>query len=126
VRELGTPHIDTVKALSWVHTINLGNGIVTPGAWPPNSHILQAFDHIDFTGKRVLDISCWDGLWSFEAEKRGAAEVYATDDISQMTSHSTRTFTLAKDALQSNVHYFPETPIERVPSLGVKFDIVQE
>ena len=119
-----TSHIDAVKALPWVHTIDLGNGIVTPGEWPPNSLVLKAFDHIDFTGKRVLDIGCWDGLWSFEAEKRGAAEVYATDDISQRTFHSTRSFTLAKDALQSNVHYYPETPIERVPSFGVKFDIV--
>jgi tRNA (mo5U34)-methyltransferase len=116
--------MDAVKALPWVHTIDLGNGIVTPGRWPPNGLILQAFDQIDFTGKRVLDIGSWDGLWSFEAEKRGAAEVYATDDISQRHVHSTRTFTLAKDILESNVRYFPETPVERVPSLGVKFDIV--
>ena len=119
-----TSAIDAVKALPWVHTIDLGNGIVTPGRWPPSSLILQAFDHVDFTGKRVLDIGCWDGLWSFEAEKRGAAEVYATDDISQRHLHSTRTFTLAKDILASNVRYFPETPIESIPSLDVKFDIV--
>ncbi len=119
-----TQLMDEVKALHWVHTIDLGNGVVTPGKWPPNGIILKAFDQIDFTGKRVLDIGCWDGLWSFEAEKRGAVEVYATDDISQRDFHSTRAFTLAKDILQSNVHYYPETPIERVPSLGVKFDIV--
>jgi SAM-dependent methyltransferase len=81
-------------------------------------------DQIDFTGKRVLDIGCWDGLWAFEAEKRGAAEVYATDDISQRPYHNTSTFDLAKRALHSNVQYFPEMPVERVGSLGVKFDIV--
>jgi tRNA (mo5U34)-methyltransferase len=115
---------DEVKALSWFHIIDLGNGILTPGKFPPNDLILKSFDQIDFSGKRVLDIGCWDGLWSFEAEKRGAAEVYATDDISQRPFHSTRTFNLAKDILKSNVHYFPETSIERVPSLGLKFDIV--
>ena len=119
-----TQLMDEVKALTWVHTIDLGNGIVTPGRWPPNSLILKAFDQIDFAGKRVLDIGCWDGLWSFEAEKRRAAEIYATDDISQRDLHGTQTFTLAKDILQSNVHYFPQTPIERVPGLDVKFDIV--
>jgi len=116
--------VNEVNKLQWWHTIDLGNGVVTPGKYPPSGINLKAFDQIDFTGKRVLDIGCWDGLWSFEAEKRGAAEVYATDDISQRTFHSTRTFDVAKDILQSRVQYFPETPIEAVPNLGVKFDIV--
>ena len=30
-------------------------------------------------GKRVLDIGAWDGFFSYEAEKRGAEEVLATD-----------------------------------------------
>lgn len=115
---------DEVKALSWFHRIDLGDGLLTPGRCPPNDLILKSIDEIDFTDKRVLDIGCWDGLWSFEAEKRGAAEVYATDDISQRPVHSTRTFDLAKEILKSDVHYFPETPIEQVVSLGAKFDIV--
>jgi tRNA (mo5U34)-methyltransferase len=121
---MGTQLMDEVKALSWFHCIDLGNGVVTPGQYPPSDLTRQAFDQIDFTGKRVLDVGCWDGFWTFEAEKRGAAEVYATDDVSQRPFHSTRTFNVAKDILQSNARYFPETPIERLPSLGVKFDIV--
>lgn len=31
------------------------------------------------TGRRVLDIGAWDGFFSFEAERRGAVEVVATD-----------------------------------------------
>lgn len=115
---------DDVNALSWFHKIDLGNGMQTPGRCPPNGLILKSFDQIDFTGKRVLDVGCWDGLWSFEAEKRGAAEVYATDDISQRPFHSTRTLNLAKEILKSNVHYFAEMPIESIPTLGMKFDIV--
>lgn len=121
---MGTLSMDEIKALPWFHSIDLGNGVVTPGRGSPSGLVQQAFDQIDFTGKRVLDVGCWDGLWAFEAEKRGAAEVYATDDVSQRSFHSTRTFTVAKDILQSNAQYFPETPIERLPSLGVKFDIV--
>src|SRR5262245_19550631 len=71
-----------VAALKWVHSIDLGGGVVTPGAWgPPAPQIVRALDSIDFRGRRVLDIGCWDGLWSFEAERRGAAEVYATDFV---------------------------------------------
>ena len=33
----------------------------------------------DVTGRRVLDIGAWDGFFAFEAERRGAAEVLATD-----------------------------------------------
>jgi tRNA (mo5U34)-methyltransferase len=115
---------DEVEALTWVHSIDLGNGIVTPGRWPVNQLVVRAFDQIDFAGKRVLDVGCWDGQWAFEAEKRGAQEVYAIDDVSQRSFHSEQTFNLAKDILQSKVQYFPETPIEAIPSLGAKFDIV--
>lgn len=115
---------DEVKTLSWFHRIDLGNGLSTPGRCPPNDLILSSFDEVDFAGKRVLDIGCWDGLWSFEAEKRGATEVYATDDISQRPVHSTRTFNLAKEILKSEARYFPDTPIEQIPSLGVKFDVI--
>src|SRR5262245_8319886 len=38
---------------------------------------------IDFRGKTVLDIGCWDGYWSFYAERRGARSVLASDDASQ-------------------------------------------
>jgi predicted nicotinamide N-methyase len=38
---------------------------------------------VDFAGKTVLDIGCWDGQWSFLAENRGAARLLATDDCSQ-------------------------------------------
>jgi tRNA (mo5U34)-methyltransferase len=119
-----TADFDQVNALSWFHIIDLGNGIQTPGMYSPSDLVLKSLDQIDFTGKRVLDIGCWDGLWSFEAEKRGAAEVYATDDVSQRSFHSTEPFNLAKTMLDSNVRYFSDISIDRVQSLGVKFDIV--
>lgn len=35
----------------------------------------------DIAGKSVLDIGAWDGYFSFEAEKRGASRVLATDNF---------------------------------------------
>jgi len=35
----------------------------------------------DLTGKSVLDIGAWDGFFSFEAERRGARRVLATDSF---------------------------------------------
>jgi tRNA (mo5U34)-methyltransferase len=86
-----------VSALTWVHSIDLGNRIITPGIWgKPQPLIMRAFDDIDFRGRKVLDVGCWDGLWSFEAEKRGAAEVWATDDISQRSYSNQETFALGR------------------------------
>jgi tRNA (mo5U34)-methyltransferase len=115
---------EEVEQLKWVHTLDLGNGIVTPGAWPPNPLILAAFSDIDFVGKKVLDIGCWDGLWAFEAEKRGASEVYATDCISQRWG-TTSTFDLAHKALHSKSHYDPNVSVNDIGRLGVHdFNVV--
>jgi len=124
------PDLDQLKkqvsALSWVHTIDLGQGLVTPGRWgKPNSLIQRAFEAMDFSGKKVLDIGCWDGLWSFQAEKRGAAAVHATDDVSQRSDQEQATFLLAQRALRSRVHYHPRLSVYDIESLGVRdFDIV--
>ena len=64
----------------WYHKIELPHGIVTPG-WAPldvSAYGIPA----DLTGKRVLDVGAWDGFWTFEALKRGAAQVVAIDDFS--------------------------------------------
>jgi hypothetical protein len=52
----------------WMHTIDLGGGVVTPGAWTPEDQAgtLGALEHIDFRGKKVLDVGCLD------AKRRGA------------------------------------------------------
>src|SRR5437879_4131017 len=123
--DLTTSLADQVQALNWAHTIDLGNGLTTPGAWPPSPLIRRAFDEIDFRGRKVLDVGCWDGLWSFEAEKRGAALVYATDCVSQRPHPKQETFTLARRVLGSQVRYDPDLSVYHVGRLGVAdFDIV--
>jgi tRNA (mo5U34)-methyltransferase len=115
-----------VNALRWMHSIDLGGGLTTPGAWgPPQPLILRAFGDIDFRGKKVLDIGCWDGLWSFEAEKRGAAEVYATDLTRHRVQREQPTFQLAHELLGSKARYVPDLGVYDIRRLGVSdFDIV--
>ena len=114
-----------VNALSWMHTIDLGNGIVTLGQWPPSKLILKALEQVDFRDKKVLDIGCWDGLWSFEAEKRGAREVYATDYTAHRHHQEMPTFALAKSVLNSKAQYYPDVSVFDLGRLGVSdFDIV--
>ena len=67
--------------INWFHSIKLSNGAITPGKADFESSIKLA--DIVFSkglkGKSVLDIGAWDGFFSFEAEKRGAKKVLATD-----------------------------------------------
>lgn len=115
-----------VGELEWVHAIDLGGGVTTPGRWgPPPEFLLRAFDDIDFRGKTVLDIGCWDGLWSFEAERRGAAVVYATDYVRHRHHGEQPTFELARRLLGSRARHVPDLSVYDVERLGVRdFDVV--
>jgi tRNA (mo5U34)-methyltransferase len=62
----------------WYHTIALGPGVVTPG-WFDLRPIVDRMPWPDVAGKRCLDIGTYDGFLAFELERRGAAEVIATD-----------------------------------------------
>jgi tRNA (mo5U34)-methyltransferase len=115
-----------VNRLKWVHRIDLGHGVVTPGLWGEAQPVIKrAYDEIDFRGKTFLDVGCWDGLWSFEAEKRGAAVVYATDLVSQRKFRGHPTVRLARRALGSRLRYEPNLSVSDVGRLGVRdFDVV--
>ena len=65
----------------WWHTIDLGNGVVTPGEsiLPEQLRRAEGIPD-DLRGKTVLDIGCWDGFYAFLCEQRGAA-VTAIDDF---------------------------------------------
>ncbi len=65
----------------WWHSIEFGQGIVTPGVKPHEQLIeeVASFRLPDLAGKTVLDIGAYDGFFSFEAERRNAARVVALD-----------------------------------------------
>src|SRR3990172_3125756 len=69
-----------VHKIAWWHTIDLGHGIVTPGGDIHTAARLQEFRFpANLSGLTVLDVGAWDGFFSFEAERRGATRVLATD-----------------------------------------------
>ena len=73
-----------VRQIPWFHSIDLGNGIVTPGQKPPDVHRIEyaaIFDPVDISGRTVIDIGAWNGAYSFEAKRRGAARILATDSL---------------------------------------------
>lgn len=145
----GKIDIEKMNSMMWYHKIELGAGIVTPGLdfdliW---KHITSFIGGIDFKNKTVLDIGCWDGKWTFEAERRGAKMVVATDDVSQRPrvfrapslsqqsdlaamerSHlggSEDQFRFAHAALGSHALYYPHVGVYNVDHLSEgPFDIV--
>lgn len=71
--------LSQVEQITWWHRIELplpdGNKIITPGE--VNHCTDETATHRfgipeDLSGKTVLDIGCWDGYFSFLAERRGA------------------------------------------------------
>lgn len=71
----------------WYHIIPLAEGLSTPGELlfvPGQQKVLRGLRALDLKDKDVLDIGCRDGLYSFEAEKLGAARVVGIDsDVSR-------------------------------------------
>jgi SAM-dependent methyltransferase len=80
---------ENINKYRWYHRIKVADGLSTnpvpeDDQQPSWDFILDCIKNIDFKDKRVLDIGCRDGLFSFEAEKRGAKEIVAIDnDISR-------------------------------------------
>src|SRR5690349_3121264 len=94
-----------VAKIKWYHHIDLGNGIVTPGGDIPGKDKLDFVKlPADLTGMTVLDIGAWDGFFSFEAERRGAKRVVATDSyVWRVGEQGNAGFQLARRALRSKV-----------------------
>jgi tRNA (mo5U34)-methyltransferase len=83
---MNATEIDTlrekVRQTRWFHSIDLGHGIVTPGGKSPDIHRTECavfLDPIELHGRTVIDIGAASGFYSFEAKRRGAARVLATD-----------------------------------------------
>src|SRR5215475_15324914 len=79
-----------IDDIRWYHEFEFPNGLVARSHAPDIevhrriwAFVATELDQIDFTGKTVLDLGCWDGRWSFYAESRGARRVLATDDRTQ-------------------------------------------
>jgi tRNA (mo5U34)-methyltransferase len=88
----------------WWHVIDLPDGSVTPGGWDLRE-TARAIPWPDLRGKRCLDVGTADGFWAFEMERRGAADVLATDTPSPFQAVARARFEQARDQLGSSVRY---------------------
>jgi len=97
-----------VDSYYWFHSIDLGDGITTPGQKTPQLMAIEfenTFAKIDLTNKSVLDIGAWNGGFSVEAKRRGAARVVALDHHTWNHSElrGRETFELACRAIGTNI-----------------------
>jgi tRNA (mo5U34)-methyltransferase len=91
-RQLG--FYEEVKDYFWYHTIDLGNGLITPGyndyrgSWPTFKF------PPDMAGMNVLDVGSATGFFAFEFERGGAAvtsiEIPSYDDVDRLPGETTQ------------------------------------
>jgi tRNA (mo5U34)-methyltransferase len=118
-----------VDALRWFHTIDLGDGIVTKGADNSLERLRRIQLPASLAGRSVLDIGAWDGFYSFEAERRQAARVVATDHFAWHgegwgTGRGKAGFELAREALRSRVEDVDIDVLDLSPERIGSFDVV--
>lgn len=97
-----------VETHTWFHTIDLGDGLITPGR--KRKEILDAesqeiFRHLNLNGSSVLDIGAWNGYYTVEANKRGAAKLLAVDYYTWLSPffRGKETFDFVMKRLEINV-----------------------
>jgi tRNA (mo5U34)-methyltransferase len=119
-----------IDQVQWYHDLDFPDGLKARTKTPDaESHralwdwMRSELDKIDFAGKTVLDIGCWDGYWSFYAEQRNASRVLATDDKTQNWAGSSG-LELAKELMRSGVETLTDVSIYEAAKLGERFDIV--
>lgn len=111
-----------LAAYKWYHQIKVADGLYTPGVeafrgmWEFN---LRALNEVDFKDKKVLDVGCRDGLFSFEAERRGAREIVGIDnDLSPGATE----FLIPH--FESKVRMYEMNLLELTPERFGTFDII--
>jgi tRNA (mo5U34)-methyltransferase len=115
-----------VAELRWLHRIELGDGIITPGSGPSPERVARMGIPEDLTGMTVLDVGAWDGFYSFLAERRGAERVVAVDSFSWGgEGWGTKAgFELARRTLNSNVQDREIEVLDLAPETVGVFDLV--
>jgi len=117
---------ERIARLPWYHRMALAPGLETPGVIEPARRLPHLDLPISLKGKTVLDVGAWDGFFSFEAERRGAARVLATDSFSWSGEGWGRkaSFDLAREILDSRVEDREIGVLELAPDRIGTFDLV--
>lgn len=105
----------------WFQKIELTPNLVTPGWSDPRNEKMPLFGMPeDLSGLRVLDVGCAEGFFSFEAERRGAAEVVAIDSFPD----SVRRFNICRFAASSRANAYLCNVYDLSPKTFGTFDLV--
>lgn len=121
---------EILNHIYWHHRIPLRDGRFTPGIKDPkNWSALELPENM--TGKSFLSVGAFDGLHAFEAERRGANRVLATDIWNERwwnkwegISEPTRRINLAKEYMDSDIEIKQIDIHEISPSSVGEFDVV--
>lgn len=115
-----------VAEVPWFHRMDLGHGVVTPGEVDVARELPLLRLPARLDGLTVLDVGAWDGFYSFECERRGAARVLATDSYCWNGSGwgTKRAFELARRALGSRVEDLDIDALDLSPERVGRFDLV--
>jgi SAM-dependent methyltransferase len=116
----------------WYHRIEVAPGVFTESVVPHFNEMwefnFRCLEEVSFEGKRVLDIGCRDGLFSFHAEKQGASEVVGIDNdlspgaVELLIPH----FNSKVRMEEHNLYYLPESyhgHFDIVMCLGVLYHL---
>jgi tRNA (mo5U34)-methyltransferase len=120
---------ERIQAFPWWHRMELAPGVWTPGGKGEGTQKTLEQIHMpsSLRGKTVLDIGAWDGFYSFEAERRGADRVVATDsyiwDGGCLPVGSKQGFLLAREVLGSKVEDVHIDVMDLSPERVGTFDV---
>jgi predicted SAM-dependent methyltransferase len=64
--------VEDMKRYYWYHTVDLGNGLITPGDYDYRASLSHFRFPEDMRGMSVLDVGSATGFFAFEFERRGA------------------------------------------------------
>ena len=104
----------------WHQRWEVFRGVFTPGPNPVEQVCTRIGLPRDLGGLRVLDVGAWHGCFSFECERRGAAEVVALS----LEDPEAVGFTRLHAALRSRVRYVRGSVYSIEPSALGEFDVV--
>jgi tRNA (mo5U34)-methyltransferase len=129
-----------VDALPWYHTIRLGDGVTTQGAFDHDELVAVYGIPESLAGRTVLDVAAADGYWSFEFERRGgrvtALDIATTDEVDLpepvrsiarergLVTSLRNGFDFARTALGSDVVALPKSVYDLEPGVDGVFDFV--
>lgn len=118
-----------VDSYHWHHSIDFGNGVASKGNGSLPYITAQGeslFSGLTLSGRSLLDIGAWNGAFSFEAKKRGASRVVASDDYcwNNHVFKGRETFDLGLSMNGLDIEALNIDVPEIVPEMVGTFDVV--